>query len=157
MNVIKNLAVALAFVAAGSSAELVAEPTAEQVVQEQLDAYNDADLDRFVAAFTEDVVVARYPDEVRYTGHDDLRRAYSGLFLRNPNHEVYIKSRTVQGNKVIDVELYSETGKREDIIPDFFYLAIYTVENGKVSRMEFVTPEASGYSCTKPTCKQYHY
>ena len=140
MNIFIILAVATGLVATEPTGERTVEQITEAVVQEQLDAYNAADLERFVATFSKDMAAVKYPGEVLYTGHEGLRKSYGDFFKNNPNHEVFIKHRTVQGNKVIDVELYSKTGKREDVRPGF-YVAIYTVENGKITRMEFVNPK----------------
>lgn len=140
MNIFTILAISVGLVAAEPSEELTVQQITEAVVQEQLDAYNDADLERFVATFSEDMVGVKYPGEILFSGHEGLRKSYGEFFKDRPNHEVFIKNRTVQGNKVIDVELYSKTGKREDIRPGFF-VAIYTVENGKIIRMEFVSAD----------------
>ncbi|MBL4639771.1 MAG: nuclear transport factor 2 family protein [Kordiimonadaceae bacterium] len=140
MNIFTILVVAVGLIAAEPTKEPTIQQVTEAVVQEQLDAYNDADLERFVATFSEDMVAVKYPGEILFSGHEGLRKSYGDFFKDSPNHEVFIKTRTVQGNKVIDVELYSKTGKREDVRPGF-YVAIYTVENGKITRMEFVNPK----------------
>lgn len=113
------------------------EMSAEAVVQLQLDAYNEADIERFVATFSKDMVAYTYPGKELFRGHEGLRKGYGDFFKKNPNHEVFIETRIVQGNKIIDIELYSPTGKREDVRPGKA-IAIYTVENGKITRMEFV-------------------
>ena len=49
-------------------------------VEEQLEAYNARDLERFLACYADDVVVEGATGEVVMSGQDAMRRAYGTMF-----------------------------------------------------------------------------
>ncbi|MFM2400249.1 MAG: hypothetical protein RL341_2406 [Pseudomonadota bacterium] len=77
----------------------------EPFVQRQLDAYNARDLERFIAQYTDDVVVYRLPGaQPVLTG----KAAFAEHYRRNrfclPGLHAELVNRMVFGNKVIDQE-----------------------------------------------------
>ena len=73
--------------------------------QRQLDAYNARDLERFVAEYTDDVVVYRLPNpEPVLVGKTALAEHYRTKRFHLPGLHAEVVNRMVFGNKVIDQE-----------------------------------------------------
>ncbi len=104
----------------------------EKIVQEQLDAYNERNIDRFMTVFSADPVVLNYPgDQVLASGRTATRALYQKLFDNSPNLHSRLVNRTVIGQKVLDYE--SITGR--DGNPEAIELVIiYEIKNGKIDR-----------------------
>jgi hypothetical protein len=104
-------------------------------VQQQVEAYNARDVDRFVSFFAKDAEVARFPDgdEVA-VGRDKIREVYSTMFDESPKLHCRIASRVVQGSYVVDRELV--TGIRGGA--DIRAVAIYEVDYGEITRVWFL-------------------
>jgi hypothetical protein len=73
-------------------------------VQQQIDAYNNQDLDGFVAAYSEDVVLEDGEGNVMAQGHDGIRELYAELFDRSPQLHGEVLNRISVGQYVIDEE-----------------------------------------------------
>lgn len=117
----------------GKQLAIVAEASPASIVQKQVDSYNAGDLDAFVSCYSEDVIVRSFPDKVWYVGHEKMRNNYSGLSPENKEYNVSVVKRIVIGNKVIDHEKVMRDGKFEQM-----QVAIYEVNNGKISSMSFI-------------------
>ena len=76
-------------------------------VQEQLDAYNAADLERFVACFAPDVVLEDANGLRIGTGREAMRVHYRTLFANNPRIRADVRARRRVGDLVIDEEVVS--------------------------------------------------
>ena len=77
----------------------------EKIVQEQLDAYNSRDLERFCACYHPDVKVVRLLSGVTtVTNISELREVYRNLFASNPQLHCELRSRIVLESSVIDEE-----------------------------------------------------
>jgi hypothetical protein len=75
------------------------------VVQNQLEAYNARDLDRFLKCFTEDIRVFRPPSsEPVILGKPDFAAFYVNHRFNRPLLKAEILNRMVLGNKVFDHE-----------------------------------------------------
>ncbi|GAB1597189.1 nuclear transport factor 2 family protein [Lysobacter claricitrinus] len=77
------------------------------VVQEQLDAYNARDLERFLACYAENVVVAGADGAAMMTGLEEMRAVYSALFANSPNLRAELGARFQAGRYVVDEERVS--------------------------------------------------
>jgi hypothetical protein len=109
--------------------EQLIDPNPEAVVQEQLDAYNARDLERFLATYAPDAVVLRMPaGEPMARGADELRETYGKLFRENPDLRATAVQRTVEGPWVIDHELVVGLADR----PYLHAVATYRVERGLI-------------------------
>jgi hypothetical protein len=83
----------------------------EIVVQRQLDAYNDHDLDRFIAEYTDAVELFRPPQaEPFITGKADMAEHYRTRRFNRPGLHATLVHRSVIGNKVIDHERITGIG-----------------------------------------------
>jgi hypothetical protein len=103
-------------------------PTADAVVQEQLDAYNARDLERFTAVYSEDVRLYRPPSpEAFVVGKAALAELYATQRFNRPGLHAELVNRMVFGNKVIDHERI--TGVREQ---PFEVAAVYEVIDGLI-------------------------
>lgn len=113
-------------------------PTPEQVVQLQLDAFNDHDLDAFTPLFADDVVIYDLVDgSVVLRGIDAFRDRYVSVFRARPLVRAELAGRLTLATFVIDRERLTDG----DDHPPEDALAIYQVEGGVVTRMWFIEPE----------------
>jgi uncharacterized protein (TIGR02246 family) len=105
-----------------------------EVVDDQLDAYNARDLERFVACYAPSVIITSASGDVIAEGHDGLRQMYEGLFENSPHLEAKILNRIVVGSFLADheaVEGFNLPGSPTS----FEAIATYQVEEGKISRV----------------------
>lgn len=116
----------------GKYLSLVFEQSAEAIVQNQLNAYNDRNIDAFLSTYSEDVQVFNFPDELLFKGRANMREQYADFFRNTPDLHCEIKNRIVIGNKVIDEEYITMNGT------NFSAVAIYEVENGKIAKITFI-------------------
>ena len=79
-------------------------------VEEQLQAYNARDLERFLACYTTDVILADGAGTLLYQGIEKMRENYAASFARFPQVNCRIETRIRIGNYVID-EVVREGGK----------------------------------------------
>jgi hypothetical protein len=111
--------------------------TAVDVVQRQVDAYNDRDLDRFVAEYSDAVVVYRLPaTEPALEGKVRFAEFYATQRFNLPRLHAEIVNRIVLGNKVIDHERI--TGVRP---APFEIVVIYEVADHLIQRVWSLNPE----------------
>jgi hypothetical protein len=107
------------------------------VVQRQVDAYNARDLDRFVAAYADAVLVYRMPAaEPAISGKAQLAEIYATQRFNLPGLRAEIVNRIVLGNKVIDHERV--WGIRDVPIE---VAAVYEVVGGLIARVWFFGAE----------------
>ena len=106
----------------------------EHIVAAQLEAYNRQDLDAHVACFADDVVVADVGGAVRMQGRDAYRETYRKVFADFPQNQARLVHRIVLGDRVLDHEDVSRGPKG----PRFEVVAIYTVREGLIARVDFV-------------------
>jgi hypothetical protein len=79
--------------------------SAADVVQRQVEAYNDRDLERFVSNYSEDIAVFRMPSvEPGLSGKAQFAEFYATQRFNLPGLRADIVNRIVLGNKVIDHE-----------------------------------------------------
>ena len=111
--------------------------SAVDVVQGQVEAYNDRDLDRFVSAYSETITIFRMPStEPSISGKAQLAEFYSTQRFNLPGLRAEIVNRIVLGNKVIDHERV--WGVRDTPIE---VAAVYEVVGGLIERVWFFAPE----------------
>lgn len=108
--------------------------TPEEVVQKQLEAYNQCDLEAFAATYSDDVKIVDGDDNVICEGIEKLRKIYAPLFKDNPHQMALITRRVTGGNWVCDDEevIGRADNKRRHA------LAIYRVRNGRISFVRLV-------------------
>lgn len=107
------------------------KPSVEQVVQNQLEAYNERDLERFVTYYSPEITFHDLPSgELVVSGLEQMRKRYAVRFA-NPDLHCFIANRMVIGDFVIDSEEIVgilETGIYRVIV-------IYEVKEGLINRI----------------------
>jgi hypothetical protein len=103
------------------------------VIAAQLAAYNVQDLDGHIAHFADDVVVADLNGTENLHGIGDYRARYQGVFANFPQNHAELIGRLACANVVIDHERVSRVPGGET----FDVLAIYTLRDGKIARVDF--------------------
>ncbi len=77
----------------------------EQLAQEQLDAYNERNLERFIACYSDDVRLYRPPSSEPFIeGKAQLAEHYAAKRFNLPDLHAELLGRLVVGNKVFDHE-----------------------------------------------------
>ncbi len=107
--------------------------SAADAVQRQLDAYNDRDLARFVAEYSDTIRVYRPPaSETAIEGKAALAAYYAANRFNLPNLHADLLHRIVLGDRVIDHERVH--GVRDE---PFEVAAVYRVVEGKIEEAWF--------------------
>ena len=96
-------------------------------VEEQLQAYNARDLERFLACYTDDVRFEDGDSNLLYEGIAQMRENYGASFARFPQADCRIVSRVRIGNYVIDEERITSMGPTEHQA-----VVIYRVDGDKI-------------------------
>ena len=104
----------------------------EYIVNEQLEVYNNKDIDGFVKTYADDVMLFSFPYEITAEGQEALRKQYASFFKSVPDLNAEIVNRIVIGNKVIDKEKVLINGKT------LYAIAIYEIRNDLISRVTFI-------------------
>lgn len=106
----------------------------EEVVQQQLDAYNARDIDAFMAHWAEDAQYYEHPDTLLASGKAEIRERHIARFKEPSLYGERVK-RMVLGSMVIDQEVvtrnFPQGRGKMDVI------AIYEVEQGKILKAWF--------------------
>jgi len=107
--------------------------TTEQIIQYNLEAYNNHDLKEFMSWFSEDIELYSFTNmKLVASGKLEIEKLYKELFELSPNLHSTILKRIVLENKVIDHERIvgrkGETNIQEIIM-------IYEVKDGKIYKM----------------------
>jgi hypothetical protein len=111
--------------------------SAVEVIQRQVDAYNNRDLDRFLAAYSDTVKTFRMPSTVPATvGKAQLAEFYSTQRFNRPRLRAEILDRMVLGNKVVDHERV--WGLRDDPVE---VVAVYQVVRCLIECVWFFSPD----------------
>ena len=103
--------------------------------QEQLEAYNSRDIDRFASVYASDVQLIDLATNVAFCeGIEALRTRYGAMFASRPELHCTLTQRMNCPPYIIDEELVTgHTG------PDALHaIAIYEVEDGYIKRAWFV-------------------
>ena len=103
------------------------------LVQAQLDAYNAQDLDAYCAFFADDIQVGDLNKPPHTSDIETYRKNYAGVFAKFPENKAELLNRIVVGPTVIDHEkvIRSPGGETFEVI------AIYTLADGKIARVDF--------------------
>jgi hypothetical protein len=103
------------------------------IVQAQLDAYNAQDLDAYCSFFAEDVQVADLNKPSHTSGVQAYRTLYESIFAKWPENKAELLNRIAVGPTVIDHERVVRSPGGDS----FEVIAIYTLADGKIARVDF--------------------
>ena len=106
-------------------------PTA--LAQGQLDAYNAQDLDAFMTFYADDCVIAGPDGKITQDGAAAIRERYATMFAKFPQNQAILINRIAAGNTVVD----HEDVRRAPDGERFEAIAIYTIADGKIARVDF--------------------
>lgn len=107
----------------------------ETIVQAQVVAYNNRDIEAFAACHAEDVELYNFGKSLPFVvGNPRLKEVYGDVFENSPTLHAEIINRIVFDNKVIDHEVV--TGRKG--IDRLEIIAIYEVENDLISKAHFI-------------------
>jgi hypothetical protein len=109
--------------------------TAADVVTRQVDAYNAADLDGFLACYAPSVVIRSGEGVVLNDGLDAMRATYAGWFGSLPGLHAEIVNRIERGSWVVDEEHVTAEGL------DLRALVAYRVRDGLIDQVVIMTDE----------------
>lgn len=106
----------------------------EEIVQQQLDAYNARDIDAFMACWADDALYYQHPDTLLARGKGEIRERHIARFQEPSLYGERIKRMVVE-NLVIDQEVVTRNfpqgrGKMD-------VLAIYEIDQGKIAKAWF--------------------
>ena len=119
-----------------SFAQNKSQMTPEQVVQENLDFYNNRNIDGFMTSFSEDIKMYNLADpKPTVVGRKEVRSVYTNLFKKSPKLHSTILKRIVIGNKVIDHESITGRNGNADVLE---LVLIYEVKNQKIYRITVI-------------------
>lgn len=105
----------------------------EQVVQQNLDYYNNRDIEGFMRCFSEDITIYSFDDhKITASGLEEVRKLYTTLFDASPTLHSTIVKRIVFDNKVIDHESIVGRKGSQDILE---LVLIYEVKNDKIYKV----------------------
>ncbi len=105
-------------------------------IEEQLLAYNSGDLERFIAAYSPDIVIEDGEDHVLMKGLDQMRAQYGRLFESNPDLHCRLVSRIKTNNYTLDEE--EVTGVKTAVGP-LHAVAIYRVKADKIIHVRMLS------------------
>jgi hypothetical protein len=108
-----------------------------ELVAAQVDAYNAQDLDKFVGFYADDCVIADLNGEVRFPNRVAIRARFAETFAKFPQNRARILKRIAVGNIVVD----HEVGERSPGGDSFELVAVYTIKNGKIARLDMTKGE----------------
>lgn len=104
------------------------------IVQRQLDAYNNKDIDAWLNTYAKDAKQLSLQGECLATGHEEMRRRMVVRF-EEPDLHARLLNRVVMENVVVDHEVVTRNfpeGKGE-----MEMLCVYQIENGLISTASF--------------------
>ncbi len=115
------------------------EMTPEQVVQKQLETYNQRDINGFMSLIDDNVTFYDYSNgNITMSGASACKEFYSNLFEASPNLHSTILQRTIFGNKVIDYERISGRNGNKDMVE---LILIYEVKKEKIIKVTVLRKE----------------
>lgn len=113
---------------------MAAREPAEDAVERQVRAYNEGDLEEFVACYAENVVFEDGNGIVLMSGREEMRERYGRLFASSPNLHVEVVTRIHITSHVVDEERV--TGRPDG---DGHAVAIYRLDgDGLIERVRFL-------------------
>lgn len=114
-------------------ADTLIKETPVKLVQRQVNAYNERNIDAFLEPYAEDVEIYTFPDKLIYKGKDNMRKDYSDMFKKLTDLHCEITERIIQGNIIIDKESVSGIEKTK-----IEGTAIYHIINNKIAKVYFI-------------------
>ncbi len=107
------------------------------IIDEQIEAYNARDLDRFIHCYAEEITIEDGAGDVLVQGYEAVRTLYGTLFANSPNLHVRIANRIRVGDYIVDEE--EITGfTMQGFSPDMHAAVVYRVADGKIAHVRLL-------------------
>lgn len=107
--------------------------SSEQIVQSNLEAYNNRDLETFMSWFSDDIALYSFGEmKLLASGKPAIEKLYKELFEASPELHSTILKRIVFETKVIDHESIIGRKGSSDVLE---IVMIYEVKDGKIFKM----------------------
>jgi hypothetical protein len=119
------------------SASAQTKSIAEQLAQQQLDAYNKRDIEAFLLPYSDSVAVYMFPDKLMLRGKEAMRQQYAEMFQKTPDLFCDLQNRIALKNTVIDHEKVTFAKGQ----PPLYAIAVYTIEKDKIAKVHFIMPQ----------------
>ena len=100
-------------------------------IQQQVDAYNARDLERFLACYAPEVVVENAAGERMMEGHAGMRAVYAPLFANSPDLHAEVVTRITVGEFVVDEERVRGLNL-PGFPPEMHAAVVYQVRGGQI-------------------------
>lgn len=110
---------------------------AARLAQQQLDGYNNRNIDAFLAPYSDTVKIYNHPKELVMSGKAEMKQRYGNMFANTPDLHCTLMNRMVLGNTVID----QESVIRDKNSPPSEVIAVYKIEGGKIVEVYFIRPK----------------
>jgi hypothetical protein len=110
---------------------------ATDLVDRQIAAYRDRDLDRFLSFYAEDVKIRDFDGNILMDGQEGMRGMYGPLFRDSPELSVDSPHRIVSGDYVIDEEHISGFNLA-GFPPEMHAVVVYRVRDGLIRDVVFL-------------------
>src|SRR5579875_2014202 len=110
---------------------------ATDVVDAQIEAFKNRDVDQFLSHYGDDVSVVLFDGSPMMPDKNAMREAYGALFANSPDLAVTIANRIVVGDFVVDEEHLRGFHFGESPT-EFAAAAIYKVADGKITRLQLL-------------------
>ncbi len=110
--------------------------TIEQVIEKQMQAFDNRDIESMMAVFNDDIKIISFSDsKILIDGFEECEKMYSDLFEHSPKLYAEIINTIIFENKAIVHEfIFGRNGsdkKTEQVI-------IFEVENEKISKISII-------------------
>ena len=115
-----------------------------ELAEQQLRAYNQRDLEAFLAPYSDSVKVYNSLHRFGYQGIENMRKNYQGWFDSLDSLHCEVVQRIATGNTVIDHErlVFRRPGQPASNLEA---IAIYKIKHDKIQEVHFVRPEWKNY------------
>ena len=110
---------------------------ATDLVDRQIQAFRDRDLDRFLSFYAEDVKIRDFDGNVLMDGHEGMRGMYGPLFRDSPELRVANPSRIVSEAYVVDEEDISGFNLA-GFPPAMHAVVVYRLRDGLIQDVVFL-------------------
>ncbi len=110
------------------------------IAEQMIAHYNAQDIDAYCALMTEQACEANYRGAVLREGREGTRTGLAAAFAKWPQNKSEIREKQVIGDYVLFREHVTRGPATDgsELVEPFDVIAVYSFEQGKCSRVEFI-------------------
>ncbi|ARU62954.1 hypothetical protein CBW65_19675 [Tumebacillus avium] len=105
--------------------------------QRQLEAYNNRDIEAFMACYAQDIVVEDAEGNILMQGWENMYKSYAAMFEQSPELHCKLVSRIAVGNYVLDEENVTGHAKRSPGEVSHV-VAVYRIADDLIQHVRFI-------------------